>query len=717
MPGYPVAACETTYSIGTDQPSHRDASVHLSAEEELAAEESLSIYCKPVEFYNILQRRAIRNPSFLQKCLDYQIKAKNKKRIKMTVSLSWSVDETQTVFPLHICLARLNPNNKDAESSGIDGNTLVRANFTLPEVKKLAVEARADSIAILFFTTVENPNSSSGVNASLVPLDLTSYESRVGKYCLCGKVSLQSLYMAWDSSPNFRLGQRAEIMSTVDLLPCILKYEFLNKGGSVSVQDLCNSENVSTSKQVQITISAEEFGAKDKSPYHTHASSEVSSSSLSRIMRLKEGNVMFNYRYYNNKLQRTEVVEDFCCPFCLVKCASYKGLRYHLFSSHDLFNFEFSASEDCQVVNVSVKTDNWRSEIVADGVDPKVQTFIYCAKPLKRRSSENESSENVKDAESLLLESEIPADPLLLETEIPSEPLLLESEIPADPLLLESENPAGETELLEKADGVSNAIIQSNPDPDCVPPISEHDHGTSAVRRVAKRGKLQVEHSDSRNTDLLRKRQFYHSRKVQPIALQDVLSGEDSENEIDEEVAGIEERRMLGNFIDLNDDEKRLMHIWNSFTRRQGVLADGHVPWAYEAFTKLHIVELVKSTSFAWHWRLFMIKLYNHGLLDARTMNECSIIYQDHYNAAKSDRNRQNSDPNRQNPDPNRQNPDPNRQNPDPNMQNPDPNRQNSDPNRQNPDPNRQDPDSNMQNSDPNMQNPDSNMQNSDPNS
>lgn len=37
----------------------QDSCVHLSAEEEIAAEESLSIYCKPVELYNILQRRAI----------------------------------------------------------------------------------------------------------------------------------------------------------------------------------------------------------------------------------------------------------------------------------------------------------------------------------------------------------------------------------------------------------------------------------------------------------------------------------------------------------------------------------------------------------------------------------------------------------------------------------------------------------------------------------
>lgn len=35
--------------------------LHLTEEEENAAEESLSMYCKPVELYNILQRRAIGN--------------------------------------------------------------------------------------------------------------------------------------------------------------------------------------------------------------------------------------------------------------------------------------------------------------------------------------------------------------------------------------------------------------------------------------------------------------------------------------------------------------------------------------------------------------------------------------------------------------------------------------------------------------------------------
>lgn len=39
----------------------QDSRGHLSAEEEAAAEESLSSYCKPVELYNILQRRGIQS--------------------------------------------------------------------------------------------------------------------------------------------------------------------------------------------------------------------------------------------------------------------------------------------------------------------------------------------------------------------------------------------------------------------------------------------------------------------------------------------------------------------------------------------------------------------------------------------------------------------------------------------------------------------------------
>ncbi|RVX15518.1 hypothetical protein CK203_009237 [Vitis vinifera] len=94
----------------TYQMCHQNSCVHFSAEEAVAAEESLLIYCKPVELYNILQCRALQNPeayqpdlphfmkfpelpvlnpnpldtihmrqpSFLQRCLRYKIQARRK---------------------------------------------------------------------------------------------------------------------------------------------------------------------------------------------------------------------------------------------------------------------------------------------------------------------------------------------------------------------------------------------------------------------------------------------------------------------------------------------------------------------------------------------------------------------------------------------------------------------------------------------------------------
>ncbi|XP_059459620.1 polycomb group protein EMBRYONIC FLOWER 2 isoform X3 [Corylus avellana] len=588
----------------------QDSRVRMSAEEEIAAEESLSIYCKPVELYNILQRRAIRNPSFLQRCLRYKIEAKHKRRIQMMISLPGTANEglqTQNLFPLCIFLARLVSEVAVVEYSavyrfsraciftnptGVEGSTQIQANIILPEINKLALEAKSGSLAILLVSWAGAENSLLGTNLSKDPLDATPFPSNGRGYCLWGKIPLESLYVSWENSPNFSLGQRAEIMSTVSMHSCFLKLSCLNEEKCIAIQLPYNPETVSTSQQVQVTISAEEIGAKEKSPYNSYICSDVPSSSLSHIIRLRAGNVIFNYRYYNNKLQRTEVTEDFSCPFCLVKCASFKGLRFHLSSSHDLFNFEFWVTEEYQAVNVSVKTDTWRSEVVADGVDPKQQTFFFCTKPLKRRRPKS----------------------------------LVQNAKHVHPLALESDLPSGACELLDKADGVSSATPQSYADGDCIQSIPGNNLAPTTMLQFAKTRKLSIERSDPRNCALLRKRQFFHSHRAQPMALEQVLADRDSEDEVDDDVADFEDRRMLDDFVDVTKDEKLMMHMWNSFVRKQRVLADGHIPWACEAFSRLHGPDLVCNPSLVWCWRLFMIKLWNHGLLDARTMNNCNVI-------------------------------------------------------------------------------------------
>ncbi|XP_058207511.1 polycomb group protein EMBRYONIC FLOWER 2 isoform X7 [Rhododendron vialii] len=604
MPGIPLVARETTnslcncsYSRSADQMCRQESRVHLSAEEEIAAEESLSIYCKPVELYNILQRRAIRSPSFLQRCLQYKIQAKHKKRIQMTISLSGTPNygmPAQSLFPLYIILARPVSNVAVAEYSavyrfsraclltnGAEGINRAQANFILPEINKLGAEVKSSSLAILFVSCAEVTNSGCAIDSDKNHIGMTSFPSaNFEGLCLLGKMPMELLYLSWEKSPNLKLGERAEIMSNFDMHSCFVKLSCTDEEKYIAFQTPHSFGTANTPQQLEVIISAEEIGAKEKSPYNSYSYNDMPTS-LSHIMRLRTGNVIFNYRYYNNKLQRTEVTEDFSCPFCLVKCASFKGLRFHLSSSHDLFNFEFWVTEEYQAVNVSVKTEIWKPEVVADGVDPKQQTFVHCSKPLRRRKPKNifQKAKHVR------------------------------------PLVLDSNFPAAINELRSNTD-----------DPECVQSLPGSNLGPPAMLQFAKTRKLSVERSDPRNRALLQKRQFFHSHRAQPMALEQVLSDRDSEDEVDDDVADFEDRRMLDDFVDVTKDEKQMMHLWNSFVRKQRVLADGHIPWACEAFSKLHGQDLVQAPALLWCWKLFMIKLWNHGLLDARSMNNCNMI-------------------------------------------------------------------------------------------
>ncbi|KAL2920423.1 Polycomb group protein EMBRYONIC FLOWER 2 [Bienertia sinuspersici] len=483
-----------------DQSCRQDSRVSLSAEEETAAEESLSTYCKPVELYNILQRRAIRNVISIlvllervpihvdnksiftmlltEACLVAAIvssavlalqntgKAPEKLividiavtslvnafiitgisvdllRIQMTVSLSGTSDDglqMQSLCPMYIVLARLIPDIPDLEHSAVyhytkarllavrsteEGSNVAQTNFVLPEMNKLVREAKSGSFFILFVsyaggtsygfdTSGEHLDSlsvsrrsgidnlgfefpfcwfmkptailvlslalgfgnqvawlqlktvvASGIDCGneTVPISSTllklvahihSDETNAEKSCLWGKVSMESLFLSWEKFPNLNQGERVEMLSTVDLHPCLLKNKSVVNGGKgaeqvalhnswveatsdiwekfrpvkekgssdrmsseeqdpngliiwrwdgvvgpqsivflfcflgqkkcISFQMPENSSHMSTLQHVQVIISAEERGAKEKSPYSPCTYNNVPDSS-SRVL-------------------------------------------------------------------------------------------------------------------------------------------------------------------------------------------------------------------------------------------------------------------------------------------------------------------------------------------------------------------------------------------------------------------------------------------------
>ncbi|CAL9235664.1 unnamed protein product [Arabidopsis halleri] len=146
------------------------------------------------------------------------------------------------------------------------------------------------------------------------------------------------------------------------------------------------------------------------------------------------------------------------------------------------------------------------------------------------------------------------------------------------------------------------------------------------VTRASRRKELYAERCEAKRLECLKSRQFYHSQTMQPMTLEQVMSNEDSENETDDYALDLNERLRLERLVGVSKEEKRYMYLWNIFVRKQRVIADGHVPWACEEFAKLHKEEMKNSSSFDWWWRMFRIKLWNHGLICANTFHKCTTI-------------------------------------------------------------------------------------------
>ncbi|CAA7054364.1 unnamed protein product [Microthlaspi erraticum] len=310
--------------------------------------------------------------------------------------------------------------------------------------------------------------------------------------------------------------------------------------------------------------------------------------------------IVFKYKDCNNAVQKTEVRDNFSCPFCYMLCGSFKGLQLHLNSSHEFFEFEFEISEGSPTVNISFKLEEEGSH------EGKFEP-VYFRMRARQLRQKNPTKKNAKRLKVSFLPMDLPslANGTVTELEMASS-----SNPPAAPA--------------QSAMSTTEAVVP-------------------ATATATKTRKLSAERSEARSNQLLQKRQFYHSHTFQPMSLEQVMSGPDSEDELDDEVADFEDRRMLDDFVDVSKDEKRFMHLWNSFVRKQRILADGHVPWGCEAFTKFHKEEFLNSPALSRCWRIFLIKLLQLGLVDPRTMNNCNLMLENPFNNSDDDTNNNNS--------------------------------------------------------------------------
>ncbi|KAH0882830.1 hypothetical protein HID58_058926 [Brassica napus] len=317
------------------------------------------------------------------------------------------------------------------------------------------------------------------------------------------------------------------------------------------------------------------------------------------------GITIFNYMNCNNIILRSQVVKRTSCPFCRMKCGSLKGVKHHLTSSHALFDFNFRLSENGHpMFDVSVKPDAFKNGVLNYDLEEHDRVNIYFYRSKSCMRGQRAGPKGRKCCKIFEKYSE----------DVPRDKANEISHVNGDniPSSLARTRLSGQTSEIQ-------TITQ--------PEIGQSSRAKGP--RAIGRKRLNPRRLEAERTDLLRSRQFYHSKTLQPMTLEEVLSDADSDNENDKEFKDFQERMKIDRLVDASDDEKKFMGLWNTFMDDQSVYVDKHVPWACEHFVKHHAKELI-TPKLSWQWRMFALDTLciKYGLISPKTMDKCSIILQ-----------------------------------------------------------------------------------------
>ncbi|VVB02225.1 unnamed protein product [Arabis nemorensis] len=299
-----------------------------------------------------------------------------------------------------------------------------------------------------------------------------------------------------------------------------------------------------------------------------------------------------------------ENLMKFCKPVKLYKILHARSLKHgilhHLLSSHDIFDYKFwYPAKNHPQVDVFLKPDAfefWEKENDNAKMYKKIP-FGFCSK--RRKIRQRRARKNMKQPNEDSMELDLGDSPHAAENKLSNvkdgnmrRPNVDSLELDLNELPHVTEN---------ELSNVNNGKISPEKTSE-IQTTNEPGIGKSSIPKkvllATRRRKLAAERSEDKRVTRLQSRPFYHSQNAQPMSLKEVLSDADSEGEPDDDDANLKERLWLNQLVNVSDEDKQFMHLWNKFVRKQRVIADGHVPWACEEFTKLYGKDLNGSQSF-----------------------------------------------------------------------------------------------------------------------
>ncbi|GAX84871.1 hypothetical protein CEUSTIGMA_g12292.t1 [Chlamydomonas eustigma] len=331
--------------------------------------------------------------------------------------------------------------------------------------------------------------------------------------------------------------------------------------------------------------------------------------------------VQYRFMFAGDQKMAKQCEPAFTCCMCNQRTESFKGLQQHLEASHLYLKYEYfdgcvgapgpqPAPGAIAVVVVRVPlTVFCRNTFRLLGLRERsifrvegglnhsvVNTFIFH----KRISSTLDFD---KDAAFLLSRAAGLPLPLPLPPLLPSSPLPM---------------------ISVKDIGAKAGLVMSD---------SRQTSEQGAVVRGKSKGKVcavgRTIGGPLRAEDGQLSRRYYHSRTAVPMTPEEVLNGQDTDDETDME--GVKRELKSGLAASSNKltvSERELITYWNCFTRKTPAFADYIIPTRCCQFVKEH-KEMLKARGQDGRRSLvtFLLMLWEYSLIDAKTMDRCFSIY------------------------------------------------------------------------------------------
>eukprot|EP00850_Spirogloea_muscicola_P012844 SM000085S23194 [mRNA] locus=s85:44517:53307:+ [translate_table: standard] len=299
------------------------------------------------------------------------------------------------------------------------------------------------------------------------------------------------------------------------------------------------------------------------------------------------------------------VIEQHACPFCLLLCGFFQSLEHHLRACHDLFHFAFHPDACPPRVDVicaqpyhhkvcsgpTTLPDSLSPDALTRGSNSVGATADPCmfAPRVAVLTEAAAATTRACSRPAQVATRSLPLQPFVLWSGRQKR-ASLERRAPAGPAVPREEQWRQLQVALSSAALLSSSVASM---PSIMPPSLPLKARLSASAYKARRGNAPCTASKQR----LQSRTFYHSRSAQPLSISELLSDQDSEDDMDEEVADLESARRLDEFDDVVAEEKEVMYLWNSFVRRQRMFADLHCEWACQAFARQHATHFASRPS------------------------------------------------------------------------------------------------------------------------